>query len=70
MAEFWKKHRYLYSLVGVSFLSLVAGLIIAANLNWTHPLSAKTEVGPMGGLPSFARSGPKRFPGRSQYQHD
>jgi serine protease Do len=54
MAERWKKHRYLYSLVGVSLLSLVAGLIIAANLNWTHPLSAKTEGSSMGGLPSFA----------------
>ena len=54
MAELWKKHRYLYTLIGVSLLSLVAGLIIAANLNWTHPLSAKTEVSPMGGIPSFA----------------
>jgi serine protease Do len=54
MAEGFKKHRYLYSLIGVSVLSLIAGLIIAANLNWTHPLSAKTEMSTLGGLPSFA----------------
>ncbi len=50
----FKKHRYLWTLAGVSLLSLIAGLIIAANLNWTHPLSAKTEIPTVGGLPSFA----------------
>jgi serine protease Do len=54
MAEGFKKHRYLYSLIGVSVLSLIAGLIIAANLNWTRPLSAKTDNSVTGGLPSFA----------------
>jgi serine protease Do len=54
MAEGFKKHRYAYTLIGVSILSLIAGLIIAANLNWTHPLSAKTEAPIVGGLPSFA----------------
>ena len=42
------------TLLGVSLLSLIAGLIIAANLNWTHPLSAKTEFPTVGGIPSFA----------------
>jgi serine protease Do len=54
MSDQLKKHRYLWTLIGVSLLSLVAGLIIAANLNWTHPLSAKTEVPIIGGVPSFA----------------
>ena len=54
MAELWKKHRYLTTLIGVSLLSLIAGLIIAANLNWTNPLSAKSEVPTIGGFPSFA----------------
>lgn len=54
MAQNWKKHRYLWTLVGVSLLSLIAGLIIAANLNWTNPLSAKSEVPIVGGVPSFA----------------
>ena len=54
MANPLKKHRYLWTLVGVSLLSLIAGLIIAANLNWTHPLSAKTEIPIIGGVPSFA----------------
>jgi serine protease Do len=54
MSDYLKKHRYLWTLVGVSLLSLVAGLIIAANLNWTHPLSAKTETPIIGGVPSFA----------------
>ncbi len=54
MASLWKRHRYLMTLMGVSLLSLIAGLIIAANLNWTNPLSAKTEVPIIGGVPSFA----------------
>ena len=54
MPETIKKHRYLWTLIGVSLLSLIAGLIIAANLNWTHPLSAKTEIPTMSGVPSFA----------------
>jgi serine protease Do len=54
MSDYFKKHRYLWTLVGVSLVSLVAGLIIAANLNWTHPLSAKTEIPIVGGVPSFA----------------
>ena len=54
MAELWKKHRYLTTLIGVSLLSLIAGLIIAANLNWTNPLSAKSVVPTIGGVPSFA----------------
>ncbi|MCJ7833339.1 MAG: DegQ family serine endoprotease [Deltaproteobacteria bacterium] len=54
MPETFKKHRYLWTLIGVSLLSLIAGLIIAANLNWTHPLSAKTEIPTVGGFPSFA----------------
>jgi serine protease Do len=54
MSDYFKKHRYLWTLVGVSLLSLVAGLIIAANLNWTNPLSAKTEIPIVGGVPSFA----------------
>jgi len=54
MSDICKKRRYLWTLIGVSLLSLVAGLIIAANLNWTHPLSAKTEIPAIGGVPSFA----------------
>ncbi len=54
MAEHFKKHRYLWTLIGVSLLSLIGGLIIAANFNWTNPLSAKTEVPIVGGVPSFA----------------
>jgi serine protease Do len=54
MSDLLKKYRYLWTLVGVSLLSLVAGLIIAANLNWTNPLSAKTEIPTVGGVPSFA----------------
>jgi serine protease Do len=54
MSDYLKKHRYLWTLVGVSLVSLLAGLIIAANLNWTNPLSAKTEIPNVGGLPSFA----------------
>ncbi len=49
MAEHFKKHRYLWTLIGVSLLSLIGGLIIAANFNWTNPLSAKTEVPIVGG---------------------
>lgn len=54
MTENWKKYRYLWTLIGVSLLSLIGGLIIAANFNWTNPLSAKTEVPIIGGVPSFA----------------
>jgi serine protease Do len=54
MSEQLKKHRYLWTLLGVSLVSLVAGLIIAANFNWTHPLSAKSEIPTVGGVPSFA----------------
>ncbi len=54
MSEHLKKHRYLWTLIGVSLVSLIAGLIIAANLNWTHPLSAKSEIPTVGGVPSFA----------------
>jgi serine protease Do len=54
MAEPLKKRRYLWTLVGVSFLSVIAGLIIAANLNWTHPISARSDVPIIGGVPSFA----------------
>jgi serine protease Do len=54
MAELWKKHRYITTLIGVSLLSLIAGLIIAANLNWTNPLSAKSETPIIAGVPSFA----------------
>jgi serine protease Do len=54
MSEYLKKHRYLWSLIGVSLVSLIAGLIIAANMNWTHPLSAKTELPSLGNYPSFA----------------
>jgi serine protease Do len=54
MAEFLKKHRFAWALIGVSLLSLIAGLIIAANFNWTNPLSAKTDVPIIGGVPSFA----------------
>ena len=54
MAEPMKKHRYLWTLVGVSFLSVIAGLIIAANLNWTNPISARGDVPIIGGVPSFA----------------
>jgi serine protease Do len=54
MSEHWKKHRYLWGLIGVSLLSLIGGLIIAANFNWTNPLSAKSEIPIIGGVPSFA----------------
>ncbi|MEW6185532.1 MAG: DegQ family serine endoprotease [Thermodesulfobacteriota bacterium] len=54
MSDYLKKHRYLWTLVGVSLVSLIAGLIIAANMNWTHPLSAKTEVPNLSNYPSFA----------------
>ncbi|MBI4767348.1 MAG: DegQ family serine endoprotease [Deltaproteobacteria bacterium] len=54
MSDQFKKHRYLWTLVGVSLVSLVAGLIIAANLNWTNPSCAKTEIPTVGGVPSFA----------------
>jgi serine protease Do len=54
MATHWKKHHYLWTLIGVSLLSLIGGLIIAANFNWTNPLSAKTDVPIIGGVPSFA----------------
>lgn len=54
MSDQLRKHRYLWTLLGVSLVSLVAGLIIAANLNWTHPLSAKSEIPIIGGVPSFA----------------
>jgi serine protease Do len=51
----WKKHRTIYALIGISIGSLIAGLFIAANLNWTNPLSAKTEISSSGlGIPSFA----------------
>jgi serine protease Do len=50
-----KKHRYLWSLVGISILSLIAGIIIAANLNWTQPSSARTDPAMISGTPaSFA----------------
>ncbi|MBI5585876.1 MAG: DegQ family serine endoprotease [Deltaproteobacteria bacterium] len=54
MSTAFFKRKYIWTLAGVSFLSLIAGLIIAANLNWTHPLSAKTEPPLVGGVPSFA----------------
>jgi S1-C subfamily serine protease len=51
--DFFKRKSF-WTLAGVSFLSLIAGLIIAANLNWTHPLSAKTDPPLINGVPSFA----------------
>ena len=54
MAIFFAKRKYVWTLAGVSFLSLIAGLIIAANFNWTKPISARTELPLVGGMPSFA----------------
>lgn len=54
MSELFKKRRYFWTLIGVSLASLIAGLIIAANLNWTHPISAKTDPVLAGNYPSFA----------------
>jgi len=54
MAELLKKRRYLWTLVGVSFLSVIAGLIIAANLNWTKPKTARSDVPIIGRVPTIA----------------
>ena len=62
MANPFAKHRYIWTLVGVSVLSVIAGLIIAANLNWTNPLSAKSEIPVVGGVPTFAELAQKVSP--------
>ena len=62
MANPFAKHRYIWTLVGVSVLSVIAGLIIAANLNWTNPLSAKSEIPIIGGVPTFAELSQKVSP--------
>jgi serine protease Do len=63
MSDFFKKRRYVWTLIGVSLASLIAGLIIAANFNWTHPLSAKTDPVLAGSYPSFAELAQAVSPG-------
>ncbi|MCU0579405.1 MAG: S1C family serine protease, partial [Desulfobacterota bacterium] len=62
MSKAFFKRKYFWTLAGVSFLSLIAGLIIAANFNWTRPLAAKTELPIVGGVPSFAELAQKVSP--------